>query len=93
MIILKLSKINQLFENRTWSYFRIKPVLIVEKLESGMGQRQVPRLLQIPRSTVQNIHKRFSEYGTVSHAQKSGRFMKMREINRIYVCNVGETHS
>ena len=46
-------------------------LLIVEKLKSGMGQRQVFRLLQIPISTVQNIHKRFREYGTVSHSQKA----------------------
>ena len=35
LIILKffkLSKINQLFENRTWSYFRIKPVSKINKL-------------------------------------------------------------
>ena len=61
-------------------------LLIVEKLKSGMGQRQVSRLLQIPRSTVQNIHKRFSEYGTVSHAQKSGRPMKMNERDQRNLC-------
>ena len=51
-----------------------------------MGQRQVSRLLQIPRSTVQNIHKRFSEYGTVSHAQKSGRPIKMNERDQRNLC-------
>ena len=46
-------------------------LLIGEKLKNGMEQRELVRLLQIPRTTVQKIWKRFIQSGVIDYVQKT----------------------
>jgi len=57
-------------------------LLIVRKLKNGIGQRETSRNLEIPRTTVQNVWKRFLQTGTVDDKEKTGRPTKFSQRDR-----------
>ena len=48
-------------------------LLILEKIQNVMGQRETSRYLGIPRTTVQNVWKRFVSTGSIDDHERSGR--------------------
>ena len=57
-------------------------LLAVKKLKDGLPLREVSRLLDIPRTTLRHIWKRFLENNTVEYQQKSGRPNKLSVRDR-----------
>ena len=46
-------------------------MLIVGTLNNDMGQHEVSRMLEIPRTTVRNVWKRFLETDTVDYKKEA----------------------
>ena len=61
-------------------------VLVVRKLQNGIGQRELSRYLEIPRSTIQNIWKRFLKHGAIENRKRTGRPTKLNERERRQLC-------
>ena len=55
---------------------KTRRLLIIEKIQNGMGQRETSRYLGIPRTTVQNVWKRFVSTGSIDDVQQK----QMQEI-------------
>jgi len=57
-------------------------LLIIDKIQNGLGQRETSRYLGIPRTTVQNVWKRFVSTGSIDDHEKSGRPIKTNARDR-----------
>lgn len=51
--------------------------LVVEKHQSGFGYKKISRILEIPRSTVHSIIKKWKVYGTTETLPRAGRPSKL----------------
>ncbi|XP_063289790.1 uncharacterized protein LOC134574588 isoform X2 [Pelobates fuscus] len=47
--------------------------LVVEKYQSGLGYKKISRTVNIPRSTVHSIIKKWKVYGTTENLRREGR--------------------
>jgi transposase len=52
-------------------------VKVVEKYRSGLGYKKTPDTLNIPRSTIKSIIKKWKEYDTTTNLPREGRPPKL----------------
>ena len=55
---------------------------VVEKYRSGLGSKKISETLNIPRSTIKSIIKKWKEYGTTTNLPRVGRPPKLRDQAR-----------
>jgi len=67
-------------------------VLIVEKLRNGMGQREISRILGIPRINVQGVWRRYKERGQVDDMPKIGLHVCTTDRDRRNLCLQSRRH-
>lgn len=52
--------------------------VIVDLMQSGLSRRKISEMLKIPKSTVIDICKRFSDTGSLENKPRSGRPPKIK---------------
>ena len=52
---------------------------VLEKHQSGLGYKKISQTLNIPRSTVKSIIKKWKEYGTTATLPREGRPPKLSD--------------
>ena len=55
---------------------------VVEKYRSGLGYKKISETLNIPRSTIKSIIKKWKEYGTTTNLPREGRPRKLTDQAR-----------
>ena len=55
---------------------------VVEKYRSGLGYKKISETLNIPRSTIKSIIKKWKEYGTTTNLPREGRPPKLTDQAR-----------
>ncbi|MGH0152133.1 UNVERIFIED_CONTAM: hypothetical protein FKN15_021872 [Acipenser sinensis] len=55
---------------------------VVEKYRSGLGYKKISKTLNIPRSTIKAIIKKWKEYGTTTNLAREGRPPKLTDQAR-----------
>ena len=55
---------------------------VVEKYRSGLGYKKISETLNIPRSTIKSIIKKWKEYGTTTNLPREGRPPKLTDQTR-----------
>ena len=55
---------------------------VVEKYRSGLGCRKISKTLNIPRSTIKSIIKKWKEYGTTPNLPREGHLPKLTDQAR-----------
>ncbi|MGH0116190.1 UNVERIFIED_CONTAM: hypothetical protein FKN15_000117 [Acipenser sinensis] len=56
---------------------------VVEKYRSGLGYKKISKTLNIPRSTIKAIIKKWKEYGTTTNLAREGRPPKLTDQARM----------
>ena len=54
----------------------------VLKYRSGLGYKKISKTLNIPRSTIKSIIKKWKEYGTITNLPREGRPSKLMDQAR-----------
>ena len=67
-------------------------VLIGEKLRNWIGQQETPRILGIPRTTVQGVWRRHKKRGQVDDMPKTGRIICTTDRDRRNLCLQSRRH-
>ena len=67
-------------------------MLIVRHFNNGVSKHEIARILEIPRTTVRNICKRFLANGTVDFQQRSGRPNKLSDRGKRKLCLQSKRH-
>uniref|UniRef100_A0AAZ3PQJ3 Transposase Tc1-like domain-containing protein n=1 Tax=Oncorhynchus tshawytscha TaxID=74940 RepID=A0AAZ3PQJ3_ONCTS len=55
---------------------------VVEKYRSGLGYKKISETLNIPRSTIKSIIKKWKEYGTTTNLSREGRLPNLTDQAR-----------
>ena len=65
---------------------------VVEKYRSGLGYKKISETLNIPRSTIKSIMKKWKEYGTTNLTDQARRAL-IREATKITWKELQKLHS
>ena len=55
---------------------------VVEKYRSGLGYKKISETLNIPRSTIKSMNKKWKEYGTTTNLPREDRSTKLTDRTR-----------
>ena len=58
---------------KTYTSLQVRKIIVAQH-EEGLGYKRISKNLGIPRSTIQDVVKKFKERGTVENADIPGKF-------------------